>query len=255
MQNRSSLCLTPRRIVVVEPHPLLRNVIVLRLRQDKHLVVGVSTGAEALEMCTYHLPDLLISSDIVEDSPPLQIAAQLHCHTIVLMDILAKTESLVSFLDAGASDVLRKPFNLEELTARCRTQLNLLSNSGLKERVCVGPLQVCILLRQVTFHDKPVDLSPREFALLCALLMPPGKVCCREYLLRMAWPPLSGGLRSVDTQVLTLRRKLEQAGLGKGGGIITVRQKGYRFGLENLPTHNDNITHNLDKCNFDEKKG
>jgi DNA-binding winged helix-turn-helix (wHTH) protein len=39
----------------------------------------------------------------------------------------------------------------------------------------------------------------------------------------------------VDTQVLTLRRKLEQAGLGEGGGIETMRQQGYRFSLENLP--------------------
>jgi DNA-binding winged helix-turn-helix (wHTH) protein len=39
----------------------------------------------------------------------------------------------------------------------------------------------------------------------------------------------------VDTQVLTLRRKLEQAGLGEGGGIETMRQQGYRFSLDNLP--------------------
>jgi DNA-binding response OmpR family regulator len=51
----------------------------------------------------------------------------------------------------------------------------------------------------------------------------------------MAWPPFSGGPRSVDTQVLTLRRKLEQAGLGEGGGIDTVRQQGYRFSLETIP--------------------
>ncbi|MEN9861222.1 MAG: hypothetical protein RLZZ515_1704, partial [Cyanobacteriota bacterium] len=41
--------------------------------------------------------------------------------------------------------------------------------------------------------------------------------------------------RSVDTQVLTLRRKLEQAGLGEGGGIETMRQQGSRFSLETLP--------------------
>jgi two-component system OmpR family response regulator len=35
--------------------------------------------------------------------------------------------------------------------------------------------------------------------------------------------------------VLTLRRKLEQAGLGEGGGIETMRQQGYRFSLDNLP--------------------
>jgi len=90
------------------------------------------------------------------------------------------------------------------------------------------------LLRQVTLRDQPVELSPREFALLCALLMLPGVVRNRSELLRMAWPPFSGGPRSVDTQVLTLRRKLEQAGLGEGGGIETARQQGYRFSLDTI---------------------
>jgi DNA-binding response OmpR family regulator len=108
------------------------------------------------------------------------------------------------------------------------------------ERVCVGPLEVHLLLRQVTLRDQPVELSPREFALLCALLMPPGVVRSRQELLRMAWPPFSGGPRSVDTQVLTLRRKLEQAGLGEGGGIETMRQQGYRFSLDTLPHQDDN---------------
>ena len=74
--------------------------------------------------------------------------------------------------------MLRKPFELDGLAARCRTLLS--RSGGLKEEVTVGP-------------------------------------------------------RSVDTQVLTLRRKLEQAGLGEGGGIETVRQQGYRFSLDNLP--------------------
>ena len=130
--------------------------------------------------------------------------------------------------------MLRKPFGLEELAARCRTLLRR-SGTGLQERVCVGPLEVHLLLRQVTLRDQPVELSPREFALLCALLMPPGVVRSRQELLRMAWPPFSGGPRSVDTQVLTLRRKLEQAGLGEGGGIETMRQQGYRFSLDTLP--------------------
>jgi two-component system, OmpR family, response regulator len=153
-----------------------------------------------------------------------------------VMVLTARTgsEPVVTLLDAGADDVLRKPFGLEELAARCRTLLRR-SGSGLQERVCVGPLEVHVLLRQVTLRDQPVELSPREFALLCALLMPPGVVRSRQELLRMAWPPFSGGPRSVDTQVLTLRRKLEQAGLGEGGGIETMRQQGYRFSLETLP--------------------
>ena len=223
----------PRRVLVVDPHSTLRTVLAQRLRQDGHLAAAVASAREALDLCHDQSPDLLVSAELLEETSALRLADQLHCAVMVLT---ARTgsEAVVSLLDAGADDVLRKPFGLEELAARCRTLLRR-SRSGLQERVCVGPLEVHLLLRQVTLRDQPVELSPREFALLCALLMPPGVVRTRQELLRMAWPPFSGGPRSVDTQVLTLRRKLEQAGLGEGGGIETMRQQGYRFSLETLP--------------------
>jgi two-component system, OmpR family, response regulator len=212
----------PFRVLVVEPHPTLRTVLVQRLRQDGHLTAAVSSPAEAQELCQDQSPDLLVCAELLEQSSALRLAQQLRAPVIVLT---ARTgaEPVVGLLDDGADDVLRKPFGLEELAARCRTLLKR-GHSGLQH----------LLLRQVTLREKPVELSPREFALLCALLMPPGMVRSRQELLRMAWPPFSGGPRSVDTQVLTLRRKLEQAGLGDGGGITTVRQQGYRFSLENI---------------------
>ena len=223
----------PSRVLVVEPHPTLRTVLVQRLRQDGHLTAAVASAVEALEVCQEQSPDLLVSAELLERSSGLRLAEQLRCPVIVLT-ARAGAEPVVGLLDDGADDVLRKPFGLEELAARCRTLLKR-GHSGLQERVTVGPLEVHLLLRQVTLREQPVELSPREFALLCALLMPPGLVRSRQELLRMAWPPFSGGPRSVDTQVLTLRRKLEQAGLGEGGGITTVRQRGYRFSLDNLP--------------------
>ena len=224
---------SPSKVLVVEPHPTLRTVLVQRLRQDGHLTAAVGSAIEAIDLCRDQSPDLLVSAELVEQSSAIRLSQQLGCPVIVLT-ARSGVEHLVALFDEGADDVLRKPFGLEELAARSR---NLLKRGriGLQERVAVGPLEVHLLLRQVTLREKPVELSPREFALLCALLMPPGIVRSRQELLRMAWPPFSGGPRSVDTQVLTLRRKLEQAGLGEGGGITTVRQQGYRFGLDNLP--------------------
>ena len=223
----------PSRVLVVEPHQTLRTVLVHRLRQDGHLTAAVASAVEALDVCRDQSPDLLVSAELLERSSAMRLSHQLRCPVIVLT-ARTGTEPMVGLLNEGADDVLRKPFGLEELAARCRTLLKL-GHSGLQERVTVGPLEVHLLLRQVTLRDKPVELSPREFALLCALLMPPGIVRSRQELLRMAWPPFSGGPRSVDTQILTLRRKLEQAGLGEGGGITTMRQQGYRFSLDTLP--------------------
>ena len=220
------------RILVVDPHPTLRMVLAQRLRQDGHMAAAVGTAREALELCLEEQPELLVSAELLEETTALKLAAQLRCPVMVLT-ARSGAEAVVSLLDGGAEDVLRKPFGLEELAARCRKLLG--RSSGLQEKVSVGPLAVHLLLRQVTLRDQPVELSPREFALLCALMMPPGHVRSRQELLTMAWPPFSGGPRSVDTQVLTLRRKLEQAGLGEGGGLETVRQQGYRFSLDNLP--------------------
>ncbi len=225
---------SPAKVLVVEPHPTLRTVLVQRLRQDGHLAAAVGSSEDAIDLCRDQSPDLLVSAELLEKSSALNLSQQLGCPVIILT-ARNGVEPLVGLLDDGADDVLRKPFGLEELAARCRTLLKR-GRVGLQERVTVGPLEVHLLLRQVTLREKPVELSPREFALLCALLMPPGMVRSRHELLRMAWPPFSGGPRSVDTQVLTLRRKLEQAGLGDGGGITTVRQQGYRFSLDTLPS-------------------
>ena len=113
-----------------------------------------------------------MSAELLEHSSALRLGQQLRCPVIVLT-ARSGAEPVVGLLDDGADDVLRKPFGLEELAARCRTLLKR-GRSGLQERVTVGPLEVHLLLRQVTLREQPVELSPREFALLCALLMPPG---------------------------------------------------------------------------------
>ena len=215
---------TLKRVLVVDPHPTLRTVLAQRLRQDGYLAAAVASAAEAVALCDDLTPDLLVAAELLEETTALKLAAQLRCPVMVLT-ARSGSEPVVALLDAGADDVLRKPFGLEELAARARTLLRR-SASGLQERVCVGPLEVHVLLRQVTLRDEPVELSPREFSLLCALLMPPGVVRSREELLRMAWPPFSGGPRSVDTQVLTLRRKLEQCQTAPSV-IRSVRGVGY----------------------------
>ena len=120
---------TPSRVLVVEPHPTLRTVLVQRLRQDGHLAAAVGTAAEAVDLCREQSPDLLVSAEILEQNTAMRLAQQLGSSVIVLT-ARSGVEALVNLLDEGADDVLRKPFGLEELAARCRTCLLYTSDAA-----------------------------------------------------------------------------------------------------------------------------
>ena len=64
----------PSRVLVVEPHPTLRTVLVQRLRQDGHLTAAVANAAEALEICQEQSPDLLVSAELLERSSALRLS-------------------------------------------------------------------------------------------------------------------------------------------------------------------------------------
>ena len=78
MQQQSTASLAarePARILVVEPHPTLRTVLVQRLRQDGHLTAAVASCAEALELCQEQAPDLLVSAELLEQSSALRLVS------------------------------------------------------------------------------------------------------------------------------------------------------------------------------------
>ena len=75
---------TPSRVLVVEPHPTLRTVLVQRLRQDGHLAAAVGSAAEAVDLCREQSPDLLVSAEILEQNTAMRLAQQLGSSVIVL---------------------------------------------------------------------------------------------------------------------------------------------------------------------------
>jgi len=91
---------TPSRVLVVEPHPTLRTVLVQRLRQDGHLAAAVGSAAEAVDLCREQSPDLLVSAEILEQNTAMRLAQQLGAAVIVLT-ARSGVEALVNLLDEG----------------------------------------------------------------------------------------------------------------------------------------------------------
>lgn len=134
-------------------------------------------------------------------------------------------------LDLGADDYLRKPFATVVLLARIHA-LARRGSSGTTAEVIVGDLVLHEGRRQVLRCGQPLDLTPREFALLHELMRFPGRTRSRAELLDSVWgvDGLGRDLNLVEVYVGYLRRKLAAAApAGAGQPLQTVRGHGYRL--------------------------
>ena len=131
-------------------------------------------------------------------------------------------------LDAGADDYVVKPFAYQEVAARLRA-LARRAESGTRRaepKLAAGVIELDEAARRVTVDGANVDLSPREFSLLEALLRHAGMTLTRDQLLDHAWPfSVAVTPNAVDAYVHYLRTKLGAA----GSQIETVRGVGYRL--------------------------
>lgn len=152
-------------------------------------------------------------------------------HAPVLM-LTARTDvaDRIEGLDCGADDYLGKPFAFGELTARLRALLRR-GETARPTVLRVGRLDLDPARHEVRWQDRPVDLSPREFALLDYFMRRPGDVLTRTEILDHVWDYAYDGTSNVvDVYVRYLRKRLGAVGAGEAL-IETVRGVGYRLSV------------------------
>ncbi len=152
---------------------------------------------------------------------------------ILLLSARNTEMDVVKGLKAGADDYLKKPFGMQEFLARVESLLRRFRVYNVPMSLDFGDLQIDLVQRRVEFRGQFIDLTPQEFSLLYVLSQAQGEPLTRSELLEKAWPEAIENQRTIDTHVLSLRKKLEldprQPNL-----IQTVRNVGYRFNLELL---------------------
>lgn len=129
----------------------------------------------------------------------------------------------VTGLDSGADDYLVKPFELKEVAARVRALLRRRGGRGAPE-IEHGALRLGPVSREVTWRGTPVPVSPREFALLAALLETPGAVLSREQLEERLYGWEEVESNAVEVHIHNLRRKLG------ADAVRNVRGVGWKIG-------------------------
>jgi phosphate regulon transcriptional regulator PhoB len=194
-------------------------------------------GATALRLVREHHPDLLILDLMLPGLDGLEICRQLRQDAatarLPILMLTAKAEEVdrVVGLEVGADDYVVKPFSPRELVARVKAILRRAQEPADLSVKRVGELEVDEAKHSVTVQGIAVELTAKEFGLLCALMRVNGRVLNREQLLEGVWGYADAAeieSRTVDVHIRRLREKLAS----EAKRIVTVKGVGYRFDTE-----------------------
>lgn len=218
-------------IYYVEDDDGVRELVVYTLSQMNMPTKGFPS-AEAFWIAMKEArPELILLDVMLHGEDGLHILKTLRENSgtaeIPVVMITAKGTEFdkVQGLDLGADDYIVKPFGMAELIARVRARLRRITPKA-EEVLTMDVLTLDRRAHCVRLEGRTLNLTLKEYDLLCLLMENRGRAFSREQLLASVWDyGYDGGTRTVDVHIQTLRAKL-----GECGGLIeTVRGVGYRF--------------------------
>ena len=216
------------QIHVVEGNHNLRSLLAWHLHQAGYQVQQSSTLAQAYQACEQQLPILAIVDSDLPDGEGIEFVQWLYPKSnspILMLSARIRDVDLVNALEAGVDDYLKKPFGLPEFLARVAALLRRnRTATTIPTDLTYGELRIDLVRRCLYLRDKCIDLSPQEFSLIYVLAQANGRPVHRSELLKRAWDIEIDNPRTVDSHVLSLRKKL-----GHPDPIETVRKVGYRL--------------------------
>ena len=226
--------MTPRKkILVVEDHLPLRTALEIALPDHGFAVLSAGDGDTALRLAQDGRPDLVLLDIMLPGRNGFEVCQELrrrNCGVpiIVLTAKTADEDELLSF-QLGADDFVRKPFRMEALVARIKALLLRATLHGAAPRIAFGRFELDVAARALCTGGHPLDLTPREYALLEFFVLHPGQAFTRTQLLDQVWgPDYEGTDRTVDRFVTTLRQHIE-GDPRRPEHLLTVRTHGYEF--------------------------
>jgi DNA-binding response OmpR family regulator len=220
------------RILLVEDDKQLTESLTEALAVQRYVVDSVSDGETAWEKTQASIYDLILMDITLPKLDGIQLCERLRDRgyaSPVLM-LTARDTSLdkVVGLDAGADAYMVKPFNLPELLAQIRALLRR-GQSGASPILRWGNLSLDPSSYEVMYERSPIRLTPKEFALMEALLRYGKRVLSRAAIIEQIWTwqeiPEED---TIKTYIKNLRAKLKEAGAPKDL-IETVHGVGYRL--------------------------
>lgn len=216
----------------VEDDISIREIEIYTLRTSGLEAVGFPDAASFREALLADRPELVILDIMLpgEDGVALLKFLRENPRTCDVPIIMATAKGMeydkVQSLDLGADDYLVKPFGMMEMVSRVKAVLRRYKSAEEQHLLRSGGLVINLDAHIVTADGERIQLTYKEYELLCLFLSRPGMVFTRDQLFNEIWGEQNlGETRTVDMHTRTLRQKLG----GYGKMIETVRGVGYRW--------------------------
>ena len=219
------------KILVVEDNTKLAENLKQGLMQEGYAVDVIEEGlsAERRILINRDEYDLVVLDRMLPGKDGVSICANWRENDVVvpvlMLTALDTTDDKVKGLDAGADDYLAKPFAFKELLARIHALLRRPKQSS-PIILAAHDININTTTRIVTYKNKTISLTLKEFMVLEYLMRNPGKVITRDELYSHAWDFADSSFsNTVDVHIKNLRKKIHD----NGKIIQTVRGVGYKM--------------------------
>jgi DNA-binding response OmpR family regulator len=212
-------------ILIVEDEIPINNLIAKNLELTGHTPICAYDGATGREILESNPPDLAILDVMLPELSGFDLIHFAGNVPVIFVTAKNALDDRLTGLSLGADDYIVKPFAMQELLARVNTVLRRTRRHTTV--ICFDGLTVDLARRLVFRSGEMVNLTPKEFALLEALINHRNLALTREKLISLVWTFVyEGDTRTVDVHIQQLRQKL-----GLKDRIKTVYKVGYRLEL------------------------
>lgn len=220
------------KLLIVDDEPTILETVENKFRKEGFSTFTADSAEEGMRLFRRVKPDLVILDIMLPQRSGYDFCRAIRRDSqtpIIFLSAKADESDRIKGLELGADDYVVKPFNLSELAARVKAILRRATGEPVKEVVERGNLRIDPRSHEAWLEDQPLNLSPKEFALLYFLARNAGQVFSRDALLDRVWGrDAFVSARTVDVHIRWLRTRIEQDPQSPAR-LLTVRGVGYKF--------------------------
>lgn len=221
------------KILIVDDDTNIADLISMYLNKEGYETREVYSGRKAVDIFSNFAPNLVILDIMLPEIDGYEVCREIRRVSkvpIIMLTAKGETFDKVLGLELGADDYIVKPFEPKELVARVKAVLRRYEpkeNTSTSKQVVVPNMSINFSTYTVVYHEKNLELPPKEFELLYFLASHPNQVFTREQLLDKIWGyEFVGDTRTVDVHIKRLREKMPYE---DSWSLKTIWGVGYKF--------------------------